>query len=179
MVKQLSSRDLDGLPKHFVLLVNTGASNKIHSYYLLDDLQKYAIVLALSHPAHNIHNILGKIGVRREKVHYIDTISKRIQAGLALEGCHYMHESDLNSVMKAVAAVNDKLPMKENILFVDSLHHLFMQNDKDTILRFIDFMHRRLKLLRLNSIFVVDLSRLDNEVREKLERISDKILNIA
>lgn len=172
------SLDLEQLPKHFVVLVNTDMSKKVYAYDVLDNLHRDTIYVALTHPAHNVYKTLDRLGIDHSRIHFIDAVSKKIDAGLFLDGCEYLHNRDFNTVLTAIENTTIKKPIRDNVLVIDTLHHWLMQEDKNTAVRFIDFLNKRLKVLRLSSILFVDLERLHPKVREKLETISDKTIHL-
>lgn len=172
------SLDIEALPKHFTVLINANTSKKIYAYNVLDSVHMDVIFLALSHPAHNVIRTLDRLGVDANKLEFIDAITKRIDSKTSVDGCKYLYSRDYNEILKAIEKKTQSKGIQENVLFVDALHHLLLQDDSKTAMTFLDFFHKRLKVLRLNSIFLVDLERLNPDVRSKLESISDKTINL-
>lgn len=171
------SLDIAALPKQFTVLLNATTSKKIYAYSVLNSVPQDIIFLALSHPAHNLFTTLDRLAIRNN-MHFIDTVSKRIDSSLHLQGCEYLYSSDYNDVLKAIEKQVQTTGMRENVLFVDALHHWLLQKDKSTALLFLDFLHKRLKLLRLSSIFLVDLEKLHSTVRKKVEEMSDRVITL-
>lgn len=174
MVLNVTS-DLGHLPKQYVLLVHAPPAKKIYAYSLLEQIHNSIVLVAVSHPAHNIHKTLERLGITKN-IHYIDVVSKRIGAGLFLEGCQYLPTADYATLLKAIEHANEQLPIKCGVVLIDSLHHLLLNEDRATALRFIDFLHQRLKVLRMSSILFADLDTLHPDVRGKLQQISDSVV---
>jgi len=172
------SLDIEALPKHFTVLINAGTSKKIYAYNVLDSVHRDVIFLALSHPAHNMIRTLDRLGVDTNNLQFIDAITKRIDSKTSVDGCVYLHSRDYNEALKAIEKKVQGKGIQDNVLFVDALHHLLLQDDSKTAMNFLDFFRKRLKVLRLSSIFLVDLERLHPDVRSKLESISDKTINL-
>ena len=172
------SLDIEALPKHFTVLINAGTSKKIYAYNVLDSVHRDVIFLALSHPAHNMIRTLDRLGVGTDKLEFIDAITKRIDSKTSVDGCEYLYSRDYNEVLKAIERKVQSKGIQDNVLFVDALHHLLLQDDSKTAMNFLDFFHKRLKVLRLNSIFLVDLEKLRPDVRRKIEAISDKTITL-
>ncbi len=170
------SLNIEQLPKHFVVLVHTDVSKKVYAYNVLDNLHRDILYVALSHPAHNVFRTLDRLGIDHSKIHFIDAVSKRIDAGLMLERCDYVHDRDFNTVLKAIEQAAIRKPSRENVVVIDALHHWLLHEDRATALRFVDFLQKRLKVLRLNSIFFVDLERLHPDIRKKVEAMSDRVI---
>ena len=153
-------------------------SEELFAAIRLDSVHRDVIFLALSHPAHNMIRTLERLGVDTNKLQFIDAITKRIGSKTSVDGCVYLHSRDYNEALKAIEKKVQGKGIQDNVLFVDALHHLLLQDDSKTAMNFLDFFHKRLKVLRLSSIFLVDLERLHPDVRSKLESISDKTINL-
>ncbi len=171
------SLDIGALPRHFTVLINANTSKKIYAYNVLDLVYRDIIFLAISHPAHNILTTLDRLEIRNN-IHFIDAVSKRIGSKISVDGCEYLSTSDYNEVLKTIEKIVQSKGLQENVLFVDAMHHWLLQGDAETAMRFIDFLHKRLRVLRLNSIFLVDLEKLHPDVRKRLEKISDKVVSV-
>ena len=178
MVTVLPHKDLVNLPKDFTLVINTSnPKNHIYSYEILDWMHNSGICLLLNRTAYNLKSMLDNIGFNTNKLYFIDAVSKSIDSKFNLDKTDYLHSyKNLNLILSSIERLS-AIPGNRFII-IDSLNHLLMHHDKKTAMSFLDFLNKRLKLLNLNSIYLADFNKLNNEVKNKLSKMSDRIINL-
>ena len=111
--------------------------------------------------------------------YFIDTISKRIDSKFKNDRTEYLYTNkDLGEIAHSIERVISKMPPGDKFIIIDSLHHLLMHHDEKTALEFLDFLNKRLRLLRLNRIYLTDYSKLKQIIKNKLLKISDRIIHL-
>ena len=180
MASLLPHKDLVNLPKDFTLVVNTSDPHKhLHSYELIDWLPTEGICLLLNRTSYNLKNMLNILGFDTHKLYFIDTISKRIDSKLKTDRTYYLHTNkDLNQISNSIEKVSSLMPSGDKFIIIDSLHNLLMHHDEKTSLNFLDFINQRLRLLRLNRIYLTDFNKLKPSIKNKLLKISDRIIHL-
>lgn len=180
MVSILPNKDLVNLPKDFTLVVNASSPHKhLYSYELLDWMHTDGICLLLNRTAYNLKNMLNILGFDTNKLYFIDTISKKIDSRFHNEKTEYLYtDTDLSLIANSIEKVLSKMPPGNRFIIIDSLHNLLIHHDEKSALNFIDFLNQRLKLLNLNRIYLVDYNKINNNVKNKLIKISDRIIHI-
>lgn len=180
MVSILPHKDLVNLPKDFTLVVNISDPHKhLYSYELIDWMPTEGICLLLNRTSYNLKNMLNILGFDTHKLYFIDTISKRIDSKFKTDKTEYLYTNkDLSEIAHSIERVISKMPPGDKFIIIDSLHNLLMHHDEKTAIEFIDFLNKRLRLLRLNRIYLTDYNKLKQNVKNKLLKISDRIIHL-
>ncbi len=172
--------DLAGLPHDGILTINTKTvESHLPAYDILHSLHTDGMCLVVNRTSYNLRNMIAHRGINTDKLFFIDTVSRAIQSPFTIQNCEYLaHAKDLTKLAAAIENVKSKLPAGDKFLVIDSLHDLVYQHKEKTMLEFMDFLSKRLRLLRIKTIIIADKRRLGKNIKKKLEEISDKITTI-
>lgn len=177
MIKErdITSLDHDGI----LTIATTSINNHLKAYDALNYLHTEGICLALNRTSYNLRNFIAHQGADPSKLFFIDAVSLSIQSPFKIQNCEYLaHAKDLAKLAATIEQVKTKLPPGDKFLIIDSFHDLAHQHNEKTLLDFMDFLGKRLRVLRMKTIIIADTYRLTKRLQKKLEELSDKTIRL-
>jgi KaiC/GvpD/RAD55 family RecA-like ATPase len=179
-MSKLRESDMEGLRHDSVIALRvTSPDSHLGAYEVLNMLHTKGMCLTLNRPAHNVHDLIERQGVSTENVLFIDGISVPIQSSVRVDEWEYIpNPRELNDILSSIERVHKRLPQGDKFLFVDAFHDLLYYHDEATMVRFVDFLVQRLRVLRLQTFLVIDERKLQRNIREKLYSLVDKVITV-
>ena len=172
----LSQKEVMELPNLFSIVINTDIDNHFKAYRVLDNLHTDGILVSFHRTAGNLKNMLLRHGYDADKLHFIDLVSKAIDAKKLTEKSDYLLTPKLLNEVGALIENIARNNVKNKFVIFDSLHLLHLFHDEKTIINFVDFVHKRAKLLGMKTVFIANKERLSKGVKQKLNSIADRVI---
>ena len=165
--------------QHFSLALEVPSERHLEAYGLLNQTHLNGIAVLLNRPAHTLVPMLDKRGVDVNRLTFADHVSKAI--GSDLEQVNTVYSEGKYTMSKTDALLTtlvEKLNKEKKLLIFDALHDLHAYYDDKTLLRAIDFLIDRARILHLNPVFIYDRKKVTARVAKRLGAICDQIVKL-
>ncbi len=160
------------------VLFKVDPRKNLHPYEILNFLPNKAIVLTLNKTAKNLKEQLQQYNFNTNKVTFIDTVSKKIDSPFEIENTIYLPILELSELTEELQKVINKMPFGPKFLFIDSVQDFMHHTSEDRVMKFIDFLSRRLGVLNTKIIFLAQHEKLTQKISKELFVNCSKVFEI-
>ena len=173
----LPRRVLEDLPHTFSLALRTTPDNHAKAYEIMDLFHYPSVLVSLERTAGNIRQVMARTGSAHKKVHIIDPLSRVIGSYLNPKQTTHV-PYNLGHIMEAVEKKVQEFPMRERLVIMDGVHALSLVYDAETIKAFLKYSDARLKMHHAKVVYTYHLDKLGEEMKEVIDRLADKVVEI-
>ena len=137
------------------------------------------IYVTATKPCKSIITSLEKNGIDKDRVMFIDCISKSVdEKAVACPNCILLDSPQNLPEIGIAVNVGIKSTEGKATLLLDSISTLLLYNDANTVGRFSNFLINRMKLLNVNSAMLALETDTDKEVIQQIKSVCDEVKSI-
>lgn len=142
---------------------------------VLDVLDVPTIFISLAKPASTYLSMIEKNEINPEKIFFVDCSTQAIPSKIRTENVLFIQNpADLTSIGISVSQFLEVVPGKKAII-IDAVNTLKIYNNENTVLRFIQFLIRKVKLYNAKLVVIASRSK-DDALIDKMVPFFDEVI---
>lgn len=137
------------------------------------------VYVSLNRPCSVLIETFKKNKINIDKIFFIDCITKAVGEAEETKNVVFIDgPKHLTNLSITIIEAIKTLPFKNKFLVLDALTTLLIYNSPEIVLGFLNSMSNKMRILKVNSIWLSAEKELDPKIESRLDQFIDKVVDL-